>query len=111
MTNPLLERIIRETTGEDILVALSKRLTPTDLQSLLLEVFRLRSSQITPAELLADYERNPYVRPSALSPQTLIDFDQIAFSLAGPLFEPVELSSVISGIGTERVCKAMGDHG
>ena len=49
MNSPLLERILRESQGADVLDLLAERLSPTDLQSLLLEVYRRRAARITPA--------------------------------------------------------------
>ena len=43
--------------------------TPTDLQSLLLEVYRLRAAKVQPAALLAQHEQNRFVRPAAVDPQ------------------------------------------
>jgi hypothetical protein len=103
MTTPLLRRILRDNSlGDDLLEALAERLPPTDLQSLLLEVFRRRAARQTPADLLAQYERNPYVAPSTVNPQTLMEFDRVAFSLAASRFEPVELSPACP-LGTNSV--------
>jgi hypothetical protein len=94
VTSSLLERILRESQGADVLELLAERLSPTDLQSLLLEVCRRRAARITPAALLAAYERGGLARPSATDPVALLDFDRLAFGLASPPFEPIELSPV-----------------
>lgn len=90
----LLERILREGGVPDLLEILGERLAPTDLQSLLLEVFRRRAARQTPAGLLEQYEKNRFVRPSILDPRDLSEFDRIAFSVAAPQFEPIEISPV-----------------
>lgn len=90
----LLARILRQAGAPDLLEILADRLTPTDLQSLLLEVYRRRATRVTPAALLAQHEQNRFVRPSAMSPQVLLAFDQLAFAQASPLFTAVELSPV-----------------
>ena len=81
MTTPILDRILRG-RGADLLDLLTKSLSPTDLQSLLLEVYRKRAARQTPAALLAQYERNRFVRPSPAAPQRLSEFDRRACSLA-----------------------------
>ncbi len=94
MPPPIIDRIRREQAGTELFEALAERLNPSDLQSLLLEVYRVRAAQQTPAGLLAQYERNRFVRPSAVDPRLLLEFDHLAFALAAPLFEPVELAPV-----------------
>jgi hypothetical protein len=94
MTNAHLERILRESTTADLLTVLGERLAPTDLQSLMLEVYRRRAAQQDPAAVLAQYERNRFVRPSATSPLQLAEIDRLAWSIACPPFEPIELAPV-----------------
>src|SRR5688572_21934542 len=106
MTTPLLDRILRESQGADLLELLAERLSPTDLQSLLLEIYRRRAARQTPAELLASYERNRFVRPSSTRPDAMIELDRLAFSLATPLFEPLELAPVCP-LGTNSVVAAV----
>jgi hypothetical protein len=93
-TNALLDRILRESQGANLLELLAHQLTPTDLQSLLLEVYRQRAAQLTSAALLANYERNRFVHPSPVNPALLLDLDRLALSLATSLFEPLELAPV-----------------
>ncbi len=93
-TTPLLARILQESNAPDLLEILAERLTPTDLQSLLLEVYRLRATRQTPARLLEQYEQNRFVRPSPVNPHTLLEFDRLALSLCTPAFEVVELAPV-----------------
>ena len=94
MTKGFLDRILHASGVDDLLDVLAERLAPTDLQSLLLEVYRKRATRQTPARLLAQYERSRFVRPSAASPRAAVEFDRLAFSLAAPSFEPIELSPV-----------------
>ena len=65
--NKIVERIEQETGLPGLAAILAERLTPTDLQSLLLEVYRLRSRQLPPSAILSNYETNRFVRPSAVS--------------------------------------------
>jgi len=102
MTEAIVDRIVRESGARNLLEILVDQLTPTDLQSLLLEVYRRRAAKQNPATLLASYEHNRFVRPSAISPQLLIEVDRLAFSLAAPMFEPLELAPVCP-LGTNSV--------
>lgn len=90
----ILDRILRESGVANLLEVLGERLVPTDLQSLLLEVYRKRAAQQTSANLLDQYERNRFVRPSPASQRAIVEFDRLALSLASPPFEPIELSPV-----------------
>jgi hypothetical protein len=49
----------------DVLV---DRLAPTDLQSLLLEVYGRRATKCDPKELIKDHISNRFTRPSTASP-------------------------------------------
>ena len=88
------DRILRETSTPNLLDILSDGLTPTDLQSLLLEAYRRRAAKVTPAALLAQHERNRFTRPATVDPQVLLDFDRLAFAHANPPFTPIELAPV-----------------
>ena len=90
----LINRILRTANTPNLLAALAEQLTPTDLQSLLLEVYRLRAAKVTPAALLAQHEQNRFVRPAAVNPQVLLEFDRLAFAAANPPFTPIELAPV-----------------
>src|SRR5690348_9934611 len=94
MLPTIIDRIRREHAETELFEALAERLNPSDLQSLLLEVYRVRAAQQTPAGLLAQYASNRFVRPSAISPQHMLAFDQLAFGLAAPQFQPIELAPV-----------------
>ncbi len=109
MATAIIDRIRREQAGTELFEALAQRLSPSDLQSLLLEVYRVRATRQTPAGLLAQYERNRFVQTSAVSPLLLLEFDRLAFQLAGPLFDPIELAPV-SPLGTTSVLAAVDQN-
>lgn len=92
--NQLLQRILREAGAPDLIEVLADRLTPTDLQSLLLEVYRRRAAKITAATLLSQHAQNRFVRPAVTDPQVLLAFDQLAFAHSCPPYTPVELAPV-----------------
>lgn len=70
-SDPLLRRVLRAAAVPGLLPALTERLSPTDLQTLLLAVFRRRAAAVTPGRLLEQYERNRFVAPSALDQAAL----------------------------------------
>ncbi len=94
MTNKIIARIMKETNTPDLLEVLTTRLNPTDLQSLLLEVYRQRAEKLTPRDVLRQYEDNRFVQPAAADPSQQLEFDQLAYSLLPAEVEVVELSPV-----------------
>ncbi len=99
MNNSLLERIQREAGIPNLLDVLVERLTPTDLQSLMLEVYRRRAAEIRPGPLLERYERDRFVRPSEVAPAMLAHFDQLVWSLLPEHYSALELSPLCA-LGT-----------
>jgi hypothetical protein len=69
-------------------------LSASDLQSLLLEVYRRRAAKLAPGDVLRQYGQNRFVKPAQASPQALLAFDQLAFSLLPEGFEAIALSPV-----------------
>ena len=94
MSDPMLERIQREAGIPELIDVLVERLAPTDLQSLLLEVYRRRVVGVQPSQLLERYERDRFVRPSDLAPNVLAEFDRLVWSLLPEHYKAVELSPV-----------------
>ncbi len=92
MSDPMLERIQREAGIPELIDVLVERLAPTDLQSLLLEVYRRRAASVQPSQLLERYERDRFVRPSAVAPGVLADFDRLAWSLLPEHYAAIELA-------------------
>ena len=99
MSDPILERIQREAGVQELLDVLVERLSPTDLQSLLLEVYRRRTTRIKPRQLLERYEQDRFVRPSDIAPQVTTEFDRLVWSLLPDHYIALELSPV-SPLGT-----------
>jgi hypothetical protein len=89
----ILKRLDRAAGVDDIAGAL-ERLAPTDLQSLLLEVFRRRAGVMTPKALLKRYEQNRFVSPAVSSPSELLDFDRQALAHIPHDYQAIELSPV-----------------
>ncbi len=93
MDERILKRLDRAAGVEDIAGALA-RLAPTDLQSLLLEVYQRRAENLTPKALLNQYDQNRFVSPSPNNPAALLAFDLRALSLIPDEYQPIELSPV-----------------
>jgi hypothetical protein len=98
----IIERIEREAGVTGLVTILAERLSPTDLQSLLLEVYRLRSQRLRPPTVLQNYETDRFVRPSPVSPLQLLAWEQVIFSQLPDEFEAMALSPVCP-LGTNSV--------
>jgi hypothetical protein len=88
----LLRRIVGAAGCDDLVDILAERLTPSDFQSLLLEVYERRARRVTPAGLLRAYRESRFVRPSIIGPAVFAEFDRKAFAALPPGFESLELS-------------------
>lgn len=93
--NKIIERIERELGVSNLAEMLGERLSPTDLQSLMLDVYARQADRRTPAHVLADYENNRFVQPSGISPLELARWEQSAFAALPPDFEAIALSPVV----------------
>jgi hypothetical protein len=90
----ILARIERESGVADLAGILASRLAPTDLQSLLLEVYRRRARALTPARVLDQYATSRFVAPARTDPVALGAFEALAWKVRPTGYEPVELSPV-----------------
>lgn len=89
---------IASTIGDDLFRRLASELPGTELQSLLLEIFRQRARARTPGEVLAQYKRDRFVMPASvdLRESLAIDLELLA---AAHGFEAIELSP-LAPLGT-----------
>ena len=92
--NKILARIERQVGLPGLAAALGEKLNPSDLQSLLLEVYRQRVRRRRPADLLADYKTNRFIRPSPVSPTLLLDWERKAFATLPSDFQTLALAPV-----------------
>jgi hypothetical protein len=97
----LLGRIGREAGVPGIAEVLAERVSPADLRSLLLHVYRAHAARRQPAALMAQYERDATVAPAAADARTLHALDGLAFNAAEG-FEALELAPV-EPLGTNAV--------
>lgn len=101
-----LGRILREGGAPGLWEALAERLSPTDLQSLLLEVFRRRAAEVTPGALLRAYERSRFAAPSPVDPGDLARLEAkthrrlAARGFAGVALSPLCPLGTVSAVGT-----------
>jgi hypothetical protein len=102
LRSQIIARIERDAGVPDLANILTNRVAPTDLQSLLLEIYGRRAKQREPKALLDGHVSNRFTRPSASNPRRLLEWDRIAFSRLPKVFQPIELSPVCS-LGTVSV--------
>jgi hypothetical protein len=93
-SDKIIARISRETGIDGLVETLSQQLSPTDLQSLLIEVYRRRAEALAPHDVLHQYRHNRFVQPAQIGPVAQLDFDRLAYALLPPGFEGIELSPV-----------------
>jgi hypothetical protein len=72
---------------------LASELPATELWSVLMEVARARAGARSPAQVLAQYRRDRFVRPAPVDQRTLLELDAHLLASA-PAFEAIELSPV-----------------
>ena len=77
--------------GERAFSKLADELAGSELQSVLLEVLRRRAAARTPAEVLAQYRRDPFVRPAETDQRLLVALDGHLLAAAEG-FDAIELS-------------------
>jgi hypothetical protein len=94
MNDKIISRIERLAGVPGLTDLLAEQLTPTDLQSLLLEVHRRRAAKRTPADLLHDYESNRFVSPATTDPRDMTRFDALVWKHLPPSYDALELSPV-----------------
>jgi hypothetical protein len=82
---------------------LAEELAPSELWSLLLEVFGRRAERRKPAEVLRQWDRDGFTRPAAIDQRTFVEVDSHLLA-AAHRFEAIELSP-IAPLGA---CSAIG---
>jgi hypothetical protein len=90
-----LERIVRKLGVDEIVELLSERISGTDLNTLLLEVFREKTHRSTASELFKRYQTNRFVHPATVDPIQLKQLEIDVLKIANNhLAIPVQLSPV-----------------
>ncbi len=98
----MIERIEREAGVDGLVSILANDLAPTDLQSLLLEVYRIRADRRTPSDVLLDYKSDRFVQPSLASPKRLAVWEQTSYSCLPEPITAITLSPLCP-MGTNSV--------
>jgi hypothetical protein len=109
MNERLIARLERESGVPHLLDVLTERLAPTDVQSLLLEVYARLAKKSSPGHLLEQYEANRFVAPSASDARRLVEFDRLALTLLPDGYIPLELSPLCP-LGTTSVVGPVSQH-
>lgn len=116
MEEGLSARLERKAGLPGLVEGLVDRLSGSDLNSLLLEVYRQKAAKITPAELLAQYRSNRLVQPSAIDMIGLLELElQVLHYLRECGFLAVELSpaaqfgscSAVATVDQQKVISAV----
>jgi hypothetical protein len=110
MQSRITNRIVAASGMPRLLSVLSEELSGSDLQSLLLSVYRSRARTVREPDALARSRQHPLAAPSSVDARVLNAFDRAAFASAGG-FEAVDLSpvcpfgttSVLGGIDQNNV--------
>ncbi|RRB04649.1 hypothetical protein [Larkinella rosea] len=91
----IAEKILQRINRPDLVRILSEELTPSELNSLLLEVFDRQTDRISPAELLQHYQKNRFVKPADLNVTALQELETRLLRIFETFqFRAVELSPV-----------------
>jgi hypothetical protein len=88
-----VERVWKQVLG-DPRRALEQGLPPTDLQTLLLAVARIRASAVTPARLMHRWAEDPFVQPAAVDPRAIWKIEARLWELLPETFAGIDLSPV-----------------
>lgn len=93
--HPALEKILDKTGVTELVELLAERISNGELTTLLLEVYRRRTEQMRPSQLLVSLHQNRFVHPALVHPIALRETELAALRLAQEQgFVPVELSPV-----------------
>jgi len=100
-----VSKLIAEKTGYSKLVNELAELPGSSLNSLLLELFRIRARKVRPATLLNEFEKNRFVSPSSVDPIGFTQLEIKCLELAKARgFTPITLSP-LTVLGT---CASVG---
>ncbi|MFC5409242.1 hypothetical protein ACFPMF_07990 [Larkinella bovis] len=91
----IVEKILHRINRPDLVRILSDELTPSELNSLLLEVFDRQTGRLSPTALLGHYQKNRFVKPANIDFLALRDLETQLLNIFEAFhFQPVELSPV-----------------
>lgn len=93
MQSKIVQRIERELGLAGLVDVLESKLSASDLRSLLMEVYRARSTRVKETAIGTQAARDPLMASSTVSARDLLDFDSVAFRAASD-FVALDLSPV-----------------
>lgn len=92
--NPLINRILAQFSGDDPIDRLA-RLSQSDFNSFMLEVYRRRTDKLKPAEVLKQFADNRFAAPSGIDPVAYLRLETDILTMAKEAnIQPVLLSPV-----------------
>ena len=110
MGNPAIDKILEKLGQKDLLDILTHKLTTSELNSLLLEVYKIKTEDLSPADLLKGYISNRFVKPVGTNPREYLLLEEAFYRIAESLsFIPVELSPVAQ-LGTCSVIATVNQN-
>lgn len=102
--------IIASKTGNDDLLERLQQLPGSELNSILLELFRQRAATVSPAELLQQFEKNRFATPSTIDAIAFKELETAWLKFAeGNNFQPVILSP-LTPLGTCAAFKTVDQN-
>jgi hypothetical protein len=93
--NPALQRVLRQVGTPELVDLLADGMTGADLTTLLLEVFRRRAEQLSPAQVMRRYCSNRFVAPASISFTALRRTEDALLSELPDGFEVLVLAPVL----------------
>ena len=94
-TNPALQRVLRRVGAPELVDLLSDGMPGADLTTLLLEVFRRRAEQLSPAQVMRRYGSDRFVAPAPISFTALRRAEDALLSELPDGFEVLVLAPVL----------------
>jgi hypothetical protein len=116
MPNSFIDNILAKINQPKLIETLTQKLSLSDLNSLLLGIFREKTKQITPPQLLQNYLSNRFVSPSLINPLDFLKFELKILEMADSEgFTPIELSplsplgacSVVASADQNKIVSAL----
>ncbi len=95
-THDALSRILRSIKGQEILPALTRSLSPSDLTTLLLHVMDIRVAQEGGARATQHaYQTNRFVKPGSVDQRQMLKVEQSLLGITPMHFHAIELAPVL----------------
>lgn len=95
----IITKIKNKFKDQDLFEFLSKEISLSELNSLMLNIFSTKAADLKPADVLKGHLSNRFTRASEVSPQNFLAFDRLCYSLLPEGFHAVELSP-LAPLGT-----------